>query len=99
MTRKDYMDGKVTHEQFYSSVAAEAGLDMSKASITAKAKIALSNGDTHLNTIPLRVWDDLGANPVTRSNISRALEGHGDYCTLAGLVCTLKQAVKNAAQA
>lgn len=97
MTRKDYMEGRVTHEQFYSSVAKTAGISFERSDLLPRVKAALEAGDEHLNSIPLALWDNRAANPVTRANISRALKEHGDFFSLAGGVCTLKQAAKNAA--
>lgn len=97
MTRKDYMEGRVTHEQFYSSVARAAGISFAQSDLLPRVRTALEAGDEHLNSIPLALWDRRAENPVTRANISRALKEHGDFFSLAGGVCTLKQAAKNAA--
>lgn len=96
ITRKDYMDGKVTFEQYYSSVAKEAGLSMEEAGILERVKKALESGDEHLNSIPLAKWDKMGANPVLRANLSRSFKKHEDGMSLAGIVCVLKQACINA---
>jgi hypothetical protein len=57
----------------------------------------LDKGDTALNTISLHWWDSISLNPTIRENVSRALLEHGDRWSLAGSVCTLKQAAIEAA--
>ena len=64
MTRKDYMDGIVSHDDYYSVLADALGtkeLERLVLSMTQVPKIraALDSGDEHLNTIPLLKWDRL----------------------------------------
>lgn len=76
MTRQDYMEGKVTHTEFYLSVAKSAGISLKDSPILPRVKAALANGDAHLNTIPLQTWDLMAA--WARPAITRALKEHGD---------------------
>jgi hypothetical protein len=94
MTRQDYLDGKVTHEEFYGSVAKLAGIDLSTAApnLMSRVKDALADGDEALNTIPLALWDSMAR--ASRVAIEPALKAHGDFWSLAGGVCTLKTAAK-----
>lgn len=94
-TRQDYMGGKVTFEQFYESVAAMAGIAISE-ELVARVKATLANGDEHLNTIWLPMWDRLADE--NRTAITRALKAHGDFYSMAGGVCTMKAAARKAAQ-
>ena len=96
MTRKDYMDGRVTHAEYYTSVAKAAGVSFADSQMLPKVRDALEKGDEHLNTISLTTWDAMALFPTCRANISRALKAHEDFWSLAGGVCTLKQAAKNA---
>lgn len=96
MTREDYMNGKVTHKEFYRSVAHEAGISFANSSMLPKIKAALASGDEHLNTIPLQTWDALAH--VSRTQIATALKKHGDFYSMAGGVCTLKAAAIEAAE-
>lgn len=95
-TRKDYLDRKVTFEQYYRSVNKAAGLSFVGHSILPRIEKALEAGDVHLNTIPLKEWDNMGANPILRQNLSRALKQHEDFLTQANIVCCLKQAARDA---
>jgi hypothetical protein len=94
-TRKEYMDNKVTFEQFYTSVANEAGVGYFPPDFLDRVRKALADGDEHLNTIPIATWDRLAELVAPR--IASALKKHGDFYSLAGGVCVMKQAAKNAA--
>lgn len=97
-TRADYMARRVSHEEYYRAVAKTAGISFkdSSAPIVERARQALAAGDKHLNTIPLKVWDGMGAALLS---IDRAFRAHGDHDSLAGRVCVLKQAVADAVAA
>jgi hypothetical protein len=98
MTRKDYMDGRVTHADYYRSVAKAAGISYASAdpAFLGRVRSALANGDEHLNTIPLAEWDRRGSMLLS---VSRAFKAHGDCDSLAGRVCVLKQAARDAVEA
>lgn len=93
-TRQDYMTGKVTFAEFYRAVNATAGLKITDADLLQRVRAALAAGDEHLNTIPLPVWD--GRAMFARCALSRALREHGDFYSMAGGVCCLKQAARDA---
>ena len=93
-TRQDYMDGAVTFEQYYTSIAEAAGISMAGSELMPDVKAALAAGDEHLNTIPIETWDRIAA---PRTWLATAFKAHGDFYSLAGGVCVYKQAAKNAA--
>lgn len=93
--RQDYLDGRVTFAEFYRSVYREAGLCMIGEVFLSRVRRALEAGDEHLNTIPLREWD--GRAAAAKSAISTSLRKHGDFWSLAGGVCTVKQLAIDAA--
>lgn len=99
MTRKDYMDGKVSFEEYYRSVARAAGISFASASVGLLDRVerALAAGDKHLNTIPLSLWDSYAI--VAQHATAPAFKAHGDGWSLAGGVCVAKQAAKDAAVA
>lgn len=94
-TRKDYMDGRVTHAEYYRAVAKTAGVSYAKAdpAFMDRCRKTLADGDEHLNTIPLRIWDSRG---LAILNPRPAFKAHGDFVSMAGLVCLVKTAVKDA---
>ena len=96
ITRADYLAGKVTHEVYYRAVNQTAGLNWENAAILGRVKACLRDGDEHLNKIPLAWWDRQGTNPWLRANLGRAFKVHEDHLSLAGIVCCLKQAAKDA---
>jgi hypothetical protein len=95
-SRADYMAKRCTFEDFYRAVNATAGLKIRNADLLARVKRALVNGDQHLNTIPLVTWDVMAIGH--ESQIRDALRQHGDFYSLAGGVCCLKQAARDAVQ-
>ena len=96
-TRADYMSGKVSFADFYRAVANTAGISYRNAdpAFLARVKAALASGDEHLNTIPLVEWDHRGCGLLAAA---RAFKAHGDFDSMAGRVCLLKQVAKDAVQ-
>lgn len=95
--RTEYMNGEITHEIYYQSIADTAGIDWRTCSEIGRIRQALSNGDQHLNTIPLAWWDYKASDPIIIARLRRAMKLHGDFYSLTGAVCVLKQAAKKAA--
>jgi hypothetical protein len=95
-TRADYLEGRCTHAEYYRAVNKTAGIRYSPDSpLVVQARAALKTGDQHLNSIPLQQWDSRAASAQT--SIATALHKHGDFYSLAGGVCAMKQAVIDAA--
>lgn len=94
ITRKDYIAGRATFTEFYRAVNATAGLVCRDKALLFKARAALDAGDEHLNSIPLRIWDMHAA--CAHLAVARALKVHGDSYSLAGGVCSMKQAARDA---
>ncbi len=91
-TRAQYLNGEATHEHYYRAIAADAGVKFT--GDRGRVKQALDAGDEHLNTIGLSAWDSYAYAALTA--ISVALRLHGDSWSLAGGVCVMKQAAKDA---
>lgn len=89
-TRTDYLDGKCAHQQYYSQFVDER----IKAIVLRrfdKATLAYHySKDTFFNTIALRTWDNMSLPAYIVDKMKQA----GDYLTLAGQVCILKQAAR-----
>jgi hypothetical protein len=96
ITRADYMSGKVTHEQFYRSVVARAGLSLNNHPDVPKWRDMLASGDEHLNKLGLDYWDRLAL--FCQSSVSRSLREHGDFYSMAGGVCAVKAAARIAVE-
>jgi hypothetical protein len=97
MTRSDYMEKRVTHREYYASIAKDAGIAFrSDSELAERARKALAAGDENLNTIPLGFWDRMASGG--RPHLVRAFKRHDDCFSLAGAVCTLKEAARQAAE-
>ena len=88
-TREAYLQGKCSHEQYYSQfVTAHIKLAIKNTFTIDQLKNALKQ-DKNLNNIPLHLWDSLAMRVDFPS-----LKAFGDYLTLAGKVCILKEAAR-----
>lgn len=97
ITREDYLAGAVTHRDYYGSVVAAAHIRFAADSpLVQRCAAALANGDEHFNTIPLATWDEYAAAAVR--SIATALRQHGDVFSLAGGVCVMKEAARQAVE-
>lgn len=77
--------GDIEHAKKYEDLAKEIGIELLKKLIPAspeKIRKALSSGDKHLNSIPLRKWDVAGLS-ILRKGMS-----------MADKVCVLKHVAK-----
>lgn len=98
-TRSDYLrdcrDPTAFH-RYYGGIIADSGGAKAFARRlprpVADIRAALAEGDVHLNTIPLHLWDRM-AVPVS-ARAAAALRARGDYPTLGGAVCILKEAAR-----
>lgn len=104
ITRQQYLDSDAPgkHEAYYGELVEAAGgaaafrhrLPCS----VERIREALAKGDEHLNDIvPLKRWD-MAALPVP-AGAAKAMKERGDYVTLSGAVCILKEAARQLALA
>lgn len=84
-TRQEYLDGLVSHEQYYEQFVDQGLLDFVARHFMVNA-YAVDN-------IPLQRWDNL-AFCVLTDKIRQQLKDCGDFPTLGGAVCILKQAAR-----
>jgi hypothetical protein len=100
-TRKDYMDNKISHDEYYSQFVND-GVKQAVLNHIGKDRL-LKSKDEHLNDIPIKLWDELTgfsfrggemvAKPHTIEPIKASkLKEAGDGISPAGLVCIYKQA-------
>lgn len=66
--RKQYMDGSLTHMEYYTRIAEIIGA--SKRQVPVSQERIDASTDEHLNDIPLAVWDAM--HPIIRSMAIRA---------------------------
>ena len=103
LTRKDYMDKKCTHQEYFAQFVTNAVRNAVLNGIGRES--ILESSDEHLNDIPLSHWDALvgypGDNwpgyanwhcrlPIDRKLIKEA----GEWVTASTLVCIAKEAAR-----
>jgi hypothetical protein len=86
-TRKDYVDGVCTHEEYYQQFITPVITARVLTQIGA-AKVKAST-DPYFNDVPLHCWDRVN---LDHCGIAQKMEQAGDYLTLAGKVCIAKTA-------
>jgi hypothetical protein len=93
ITRKDYLEGRATHDDYYMDVLqampGKPALPADLETIREKLKT-----DSALNNIPLHRWGGL----IGMFGADKALRERGDYLTLAGIVCLQKAWAKHLAE-
>jgi len=106
ITRKDYMnnDHPATHSDYYRDVIKGAGLKPNFDAATLRMlRTEYDGGNIHFNSLDssmvdaqhkheltLRAWD-ARAFQVAAGSVHRALKERGDYLTMAGQTCIIKE--------
>jgi hypothetical protein len=90
ISRSDYIKGQRQHRAYYAQFVVDAHYDRVRNSIGIDR--ILSSKDEHFNDIPLSLWDAV-AVPVPAVS-AQIMKECGDYPTLCGAVCALKEAAK-----
>jgi predicted aminopeptidase len=84
-------DRMAAHRAYYAQLVTPAHFDRLRKRVGMVDRIKKSQ-DKHFNDIPLSVWDLMAASvPAETARIMREC---GDYPTLAGAVCILKEAAQ-----
>jgi hypothetical protein len=81
-TRKDYLNNTCSHSEYYRQFITDNTIKIVKQYLFKEIK---KSKDKHFNDIPLKIWDTI---PLC----CKSLTPCGDYLTLAGKVCILKEA-------
>jgi len=95
-TRKDYLNGACTHQQYYSQLVRPALVQQVKDAFGIKT-LTSSKNDGHFNHISLDRWDSLAfySRHMPNEIEWKMVE---DFPTQAGLVCIAKQAARMAVE-
>lgn len=95
-SRKDYMNGICSHDEYYSQFVTDGVIRTLERHI-GKAEIEDST-DPHFNDIPLGRWDALALlvpqRLISVSNVSTQADGSSPSISLSDRVCILKAAAK-----
>ncbi len=101
ITRKNYMDGLITHDEYYCGLADVIGRRAIERLIPAavdEVRTALKT-DPHLNNIPLCKWDreDPFVRAMAYGNLIEPITGSRGW-SLSDTVCVLKAVAKRLAE-
>jgi len=97
MTRQDYLDvssADDTAHRRYNAQFVSVGMVNAIESRIGLSRL-LASTDEHLNDIPLNEWDRLDSLLISYGTNHR-LKQHGDFITMAGIVCIAKEAARQA---
>jgi len=89
-TRKQHLSKECTHREYYAQFVNE-GLPEVVARIIGADRILNSTDPKHFNDIKLIYWDMCQSIPM---GTGQKMKEHGDYLTMAGKNCILKEAAK-----
>ena len=87
-SRQDYLSGECTHSQYYSQFVTPY---LKRKTLQLFGFRIDPESDPHLNKIPLECWDDLSTLVG-----GKKFKELGDFRTLAGCVCVLKESARQA---
>jgi hypothetical protein len=88
-TRQDYMNRKCSHSQYYAQFVTNE-IKIHVLHCIGYEKIKKSR-DEHFNDIRLNKWD---LATVSMPRVDSKMRESGDFVTLAGQVCILKEAAR-----
>lgn len=91
ITRKDYLTGNATHEQYYGQFATD---DVQRFVVQYVGEAAIrASRDPNMNDIPLRIWDRM--HQAIASMCGANLREAGvNGCALCDTVCIAKAAAR-----
>ena len=84
MTRQDYLDGKVSHEEYYRALAKALYVEIGTAVVPRYEKF-----------IP-KQWETLAKSYLDKGRAFRVFREFGDVWSTAGMVCVYLQAFEDA---
>lgn len=94
-TKADLHSNKVSHDEYYLSIARESGISYAGHKDLLRVKELIDSGDVHLNEIPLPMWDARAI--ACEAALTRVLKARGDFYTLSAGICAHKAAARFAA--
>jgi len=95
-TRQDYLANKCTHQQYYGQFVGQPEREAVKVKFGSRL---FTSTDSSFNDIGLSAWDALAQFSPRRSIWRQGLQAAGDWLSLAGMVCILKEAARQVKEA
>ena len=96
ISRKDYIAGKATYQAYYGQFVNNTYKTRVLGRIGLSQLVA--SRDPSFNDIPLAEWDRIASYGGLAETTSK-MEECGDYLTLAGHICILKEAARQLVEA
>jgi hypothetical protein len=96
ITRSNYHEGKISHDEYYLTLAEIAGIKFSDVFIE-RVRECLDNEDDNLSGIPLREWDTMCQNDRYNPFLRFELKRRGDTLSLSTGVCMRKSMARHQA--
>ena len=91
-TRKEYMAGKITHDEYYSQFVGDEVIHLVKRGI---GEENIKNSiDPHFNDIPLRRWDRLSSALRLQAGKAVGMANGTGGVSLSDMVCVAKAAAR-----
>lgn len=91
-TRKDYMSGKCTEDQYYSQFVTDKVVDVIRRSVTYKY-IVQARDKKDFYDVSAQQWD-FATGAILCLIGKEAFKAHDDYVTHNGLICIAKAAAR-----
>ena len=89
-TRKDYLNRQCSHSDYYAQFVEDYVLKLVSLRFSLDLLLVEYTKDSNFNTIPLADWQKIFLGISLNDKLSQA----GDYMTVAGSVCILKEAAR-----
>lgn len=90
-TRDDYINCNCSHNEYYGQFVTNRHKNLVINAFGIEKLEAAYKSGSFFNTIPLSLWDNL-TNSLISDSSNEALRKAGDFPTLAGRICILKEA-------
>lgn len=88
--RQKYLAGDLSHQEYYKLILDDANLIAGDSELMERVKLS---SDKNLNDIQLHIWD--GKAYENKKVLDIAFRKHGDFWSLAGGVCAIKELYLN----
>ena len=96
-TRTQYLNGEISHFDFYAQFVDEPIKNIVRARLERAGYLKnlkeKFGEDKNLNNIPLHIWDSFSQS-LNTSEVAGKMREAGDYLTLSGIVCIAKTAAQ-----
>jgi hypothetical protein len=93
-TRPQYLNKECSHSEYYAQFVTQSVVNLVERTFTIEVLKSAHQSDKHFNSIPLYKWDNI----ATFVNSGVLMKECGDFLTLSGQICILKEAARQLVQ-